>query len=143
MRMVIVRIRGERFGIPIEQVLEVAEIPSDSSRIPNAPAVLQALYAHRGRPVVGADLAALWETTPHSLSRAGQWVLLALEKGELGLLVDGVEDVLDVSIVGPPPSERQHIAKATATNGTEAFAVLEPSKIELELSRSIDHIGTH
>jgi len=93
-----VRVAGEHYALPVEQVLEVAD-PGELAPVPGAPREIVGVGNLRGQVTPVIDLA-----TTLGLSGGEPSRFVVVESGELraGLLVD---EVLDVEAL-PPPSEQ-------------------------------------
>jgi purine-binding chemotaxis protein CheW len=93
-----VRVAGEHYALPVEQVLEVADL-GEVAPVPGAPPEIVGVGNLRGRVTPVIDLA-----TTLGLSGGEPSRFVVVESGELraGLLVDEVLDVEEL----PPASEQ-------------------------------------
>jgi purine-binding chemotaxis protein CheW len=107
------RLGEDVFGLPIEAVDEVGEVPAKITRLPKTPKFLEGVVNLRGDvlPVVDQrrrfDLPAATETERRRL------VVVRTDRHRAGLIVDSVSDVLRVSgsSVEPPPDLTDDIAR--------------------------------
>ncbi|MFO1341182.1 MAG: chemotaxis protein CheW [Burkholderiaceae bacterium] len=101
------------YGAPIDAVREILEVPP-TTELPRMPAFVRGVMNLRGAVVPVVDLAARFGLPPTQVGRRSCVVVVdAMPPGTaerdrqvLGLLVDAVHEVLDVSEeqIGPPPS---------------------------------------
>jgi purine-binding chemotaxis protein CheW len=89
-RVVVCRVGGERFAVPVASVREILAAP-ELTRIPGVPSVVRGLANVRGTLVTavsGRGLLGLPE--PHT----GDWLLvLTTRDGRVGVVMDDVEDL--------------------------------------------------
>lgn len=99
------RLGNDEFALPIEAVVEVAQVPPQITRIPKTPKFLEGVVNLRGEvlPVVDQrrrfDMPALDKHETHRL------VVVKTERHRAGIIVDAVSDVLRAyrENVAPPP----------------------------------------
>lgn len=99
------KLGDDEFGLPIDAVVEVAQLPSQITRLPKAPKFLEGVVNLRGDvlPVVDQrrrfDMPALADTEGRRL------VIIKTAQHRAGLIVDSVSDVLRTAPehVDPPP----------------------------------------
>lgn len=99
------RLGDDEFGLPIDTVVEVAEVPPQITRVPKTPKFLEGVVNLRGDvlPVVDQrrrfDMPALENTSGRRL------VVIKTERHRAGLIVDSVTDVLRAAEadIEPPP----------------------------------------
>jgi purine-binding chemotaxis protein CheW len=93
------RLAGQRLGVEIEKVREIVEVPR-ITRIPNAPAWLRGFFNLRGRILPALDLRVLLELPADENATRRAIFIVELKQAEgtvlLGLLTDGVDDILDI-----------------------------------------------
>lgn len=104
--VLVFRLGDDEFGIPIDAVVEVAQVPLQITRVPKTPKFLEGVVNLRGEvlPVVDQrrrfDLPRLEKN-----AAARRLMVIKTERHRAGLIVDSVSDVLrtDRDNVAPPP----------------------------------------
>jgi purine-binding chemotaxis protein CheW len=110
------RLEQESYAIPIERVREVGRVPP-LTEVPRAADHLLGVMNLRGEVLPVYDLKVRLRLTPEppnvagpyadraSLPRSSRVVVIRSEKGDAGILVDAVQDVLKLSQpeIEPPP----------------------------------------
>jgi purine-binding chemotaxis protein CheW len=98
-KFMLFRLAGQRLGVEIEKVREIVEVPR-ITRIPNAPAWLRGFFNLRGRILPALDLRVLLELPADENATRRAIFIVELKQAEgtvlLGLLTDGVDDILDI-----------------------------------------------
>jgi purine-binding chemotaxis protein CheW len=120
-QVVVLRVQGGDYAVPIHRVQEIVRVP-EITRVPHAQAGVQGVINLRGRVLPVVDLAARLAlgTTEHA--RSARVVVVDGGSESIGLLVDGVSEVLRVSAsdVEPP---------SPTTSGNGPTAVLGVAKL--------------
>jgi purine-binding chemotaxis protein CheW len=100
--VVVVRLGGSRYALPMEAVAEVGRPPS-LTRVPGLPTWLAGVANWRGRVLAVVDLRPLLAAPAGPLDRRGRLVVLHRAGVQVGLLTEGVEGthVLDQEQVEP------------------------------------------
>jgi purine-binding chemotaxis protein CheW len=93
--VVVVRLGGSRYALPMEAVAEVGRPPA-LTRVPGLPAWLAGVANWRGRVLAVLDLRPLLEAPAGELDRRGRLVVLHRGGIPVGLLTEGVEGTRDV-----------------------------------------------
>jgi purine-binding chemotaxis protein CheW len=107
------RLGDDEFGLPIDTVVEVAQVPEHITRVPKTPKFLEGVVNLRGEvlPVVDQrrrfDLPKLEDTEGRKL------VVIKTERHRAGLIVDSVSDVLRAreENIEPPPELTDVVSK--------------------------------
>lgn len=96
----------ETFALPVEPVREILRI-SHITRVPHSPYPIRGVTNLRGRVIPVIDLRIRLELTEGELTRASRIIVVSSRGRLLGLLVDGVHQVvhLDADRVQPPPQD--------------------------------------
>ena len=94
------RLREETYGVEIEKVQEIIEMPV-VTRIPNAPPFLRGFFNLRGRIVPALDLAVLLRLPPTGEAQGENTIFIVEypadgQLASLGLITDGVDEILEV-----------------------------------------------
>ena len=88
--VVVVRLGGSRYALPMEAVAEVGR-PPGLTRVPGLPAWLAGVANWRGRVLAVLDGRPLLEAPADELDRRGRLVVLHRAGVPVGLLTEGVE----------------------------------------------------
>ena len=97
---------GETFAMPVDPVREILRI-STITRVPHAPHPIRGVTNLRGRVIPVIDLRVRIELAEGDLTKASRIIVVGSRNRLLGLLVDGVHQVvhLDVDRIQPPPED--------------------------------------
>lgn len=119
------RLGGDEFGLPIDAVDEVGEVPSQVTRLPKTPKFLEGVVNLRGDVLPVIDQRRRFDMPASSEGARRRLVVVRTELHRAGLIVDGVSDVLRVSgsAVEAPPALTDEIARLV-----RGVINLEPSK---------------
>jgi purine-binding chemotaxis protein CheW len=101
--VVIVRLGGCRYALPMPAVAEVGRPPS-LTRVPGVPAWVAGVANWRGRVLAVLDLRPLLSAEATQLDRRGRLVVLTRNGVTAGLLTEGVEGTADVDGESIEPS---------------------------------------
>jgi purine-binding chemotaxis protein CheW len=108
-----VRVGGEDYALPVDAVLEVAEL-GDVTPVPGSPSEVLGVRNLRGQVIPVVDLATLFGLD----GKAGRERVVVAEEGtaRVGL---AVESVVDVGLVPPPsePTESPYLTGAALVDG--------------------------
>lgn len=88
--VVVVRLGGSRYALPMEAVAEVGRPPS-LTRVPGVPSWLAGVANWRGRVLAVLDLRPLLAAAASPLDRRARLVVLHRQNVPVGLLTEGVE----------------------------------------------------
>ena len=88
--IVVVRLGGSRYALPMGSVAEVGRPPA-LTRVPGLPNWLAGVANWRGRVLAVLDLRPLLAATPGALDRRARLVVLNRGGVPVGLLIEGVE----------------------------------------------------
>jgi purine-binding chemotaxis protein CheW len=94
--VVLVRIGGDRYALPMPAVAEVGR-PPGLTRIPGLPAWAAGCANWRGRVLAVLDLRPLLAAEPARLGRGARLVVLNRNGVSVGLLTDGVEGTTELA----------------------------------------------
>jgi purine-binding chemotaxis protein CheW len=101
--IVIVRLGGCRYALPMPAVAEVGRPPS-LTRVPGVPAWVAGVANWRGRVLAVLDLRPMLSAEPAALDRRARLVVLTRNGVTTGLLTEGVEGTSDVDPETVEPS---------------------------------------
>ncbi len=106
-RLLIVELRGGLYGIDSGVVREIVPL-LDATRLPGAPAHVRGVVNLRGQLLTMVDVGHRLTGTPADTPE-GSIVVVTMGERTLGLLVDDVHDVQELTLV---PAEREVLARA-------------------------------
>lgn len=95
MQILAVRVRGERFGLPTENVVEIFRAVAVSP-LPGSPAVISGVINIRGEPVVVIDPAVRFGNPETPVTPDDNFVLVQTPARPVAIRVDIAEDLIEV-----------------------------------------------
>lgn len=104
-QMVVLDVGEESYGIPVQRVREIIRVPP-VTRVPNGPSFLEGVVNLRGQVIPVMDLRKHLGIPAGDETRRSRVVVAELGRHTVGLVVDGVSQVVMVATneVEPPPS---------------------------------------
>jgi len=99
------RLGDEEFGLPIDTVVEVAQVPENITRVPKTPKFLEGVVNLRGEVLPVVDQRRRFDLPKLENAEGRRLVVIKTERHRAGLIVDSVSDVLrthDENIEPPP-----------------------------------------
>ena len=107
------RLGSDEFGLPIESVDAVGEVPPRITRLPKTPKFLEGVVNLRGDVLPVVDQRRRFDMPAADGLERRRLVVVRTERHRAGLIVDGVADVLRVprDSVEPPPDLTDQIAR--------------------------------
>ncbi len=99
------RLGDEEFGLPIETVVEVAQVPENITRVPKTPKFLEGVVNLRGEVLPVVDQRRRFDMPKLENAVGRRLVVIRNERHRAGLIVDSVSDVLRThdGNIEPPP----------------------------------------
>lgn len=99
------RLGEEEFGLPIETVVEVAQVPDQITRLPKTPKFLEGIVNLRGDVLPVIDQRRRFDMPKAEQLEGRRLVVIRTERHRAGLIVDSVSDVLRTRAenIEPPP----------------------------------------
>lgn len=99
------RLAGDEFGLPIDTVVEVAQVPAQITRVPRTPKFLEGVVNLRGEVLPIVDQRRRFDMPPAGPEQARRLVVVRTERHRAGVIVDAVSDVLRTRAdrIEPPP----------------------------------------
>ena len=99
------RLAEDEFALPIETVVEVAQMPEQITRVPRTPKFLEGVMNLRGEVLPILDQRRRFDMPPLPDSALRRLVVVKTERHRAGLIVDSVSEVLrvDAAQIEPPP----------------------------------------
>src|SRR5882762_10326868 len=129
-QVVILRVQSGDYAVPIYRVQEIVRVP-EITRVPHAQAGVEGVINLRGRVLPVVDLAARLALGTTERARSARVVVVDGGSESIGLLVDGVSEVLRVGAADvEPPS--------ASTTGHGPTAVLGVAKLGERLVLLLD-----
>ena len=103
--VLVFRLGDDEFAIPIDAVVEVAQVPLQITRVPKAPKFLEGVVNLRGEVLPVVDQRRRFDLPRLEKNAARRLMVIKTERHRAGLIVDSVSDVLrtDRDNVAPPP----------------------------------------
>ena len=95
-QVVVLRVQGGDYAVPINRVQEIVRVP-EITRVPHAQAGVEGVINLRGRVLPVVDLASRLGLGITERARSARVVVVDGGTESIGLLVDGVSEVLRVS----------------------------------------------
>jgi purine-binding chemotaxis protein CheW len=99
------RLGDDEFGLPIDAVVEVAQVPAQITRVPKTPKFLEGVVNLRGEVLPVVDQRRRFDMPKLENAEARRLVVVKTERHRAGIIVDSVSDVLRTyrAEVAPPP----------------------------------------
>lgn len=99
------RLGNEEFGLPIDAIVEVAQVPSQIARVPKAPRFLEGVVNMRGEVLPVVDQRRRFDMPVLESTETRRLVVIRTARHRAGLIVDSVSDVLRTfaDSIEPPP----------------------------------------
>jgi purine-binding chemotaxis protein CheW len=89
-RIVVFRLGGDEFGLPVEAVDEVARVPDRITRVPRTPAFLEGVVNLRGEVLPVIDGRRRFDMPPAEAAERRRLLVVRSERHRAGLIVDAV-----------------------------------------------------
>jgi purine-binding chemotaxis protein CheW len=107
------RLGQDEFGLPIDAVDEVGEVPVKITRLPKTPKFLEGVVNLRGEVLPVIDQRRRFDMPSAEHAERRRLVVVRTERHRAALIVDGVSDVLRVpaASVEPPPELTEQVAR--------------------------------
>jgi purine-binding chemotaxis protein CheW len=103
-KVVVFNIGDEEYAAEINQVERILEFEK-ITRIPDAPEFLKGVINYQGRIIPVIDLKVRFNLPETSIKEGSKIIIAKHDEGDVGLIIDGVSQVLDVpsGSITPPP----------------------------------------
>ena len=125
---------SESYGIPVQRVREIIRVPP-ITRVPNGPAFLEGVINLRGQVIPVMDLRKHLGIPSGEETRRSRVVVSELGRHTVGLIVDGVSEVVMVSTseIEPPPAliagANDGQVRGVAKLGDRLVLFLDPDRV--------------
>jgi purine-binding chemotaxis protein CheW len=99
------RLGDDEFGLPIDAIVEVAQVPAQITRVPKAPKFLEGVVNLRGEVLPVVDQRRRFDMPKLEHAETRRLIVMKTERRRAGIIVDSVSDVLRSarSGIAPPP----------------------------------------
>ena len=135
-QFLVFRLGNDEFGLPIDAVDEVGEVPAQITRLPKTPKFLEGVVNLRGDVLPVVDQRRRFDMPASSDEGRRRLVVVRTDRHRAGLIVDSVSDVLRVpaSSVAPPPDLTDEIGRLVRgvinlEESRRIVLVLDPSEL--------------
>lgn len=135
----------EEYGVDITQVMEIRGW-SETTRLPNTPEYVMGIINLRGVVVPVMDIRRRFGMEPAQLGEKSVVIILSSTERSLGLLVDGVTDILEVasSSVKAPPTVSDSIEsdflQGLVAEEKRMVVILNPEKLfSIRILEDVEH----
>jgi purine-binding chemotaxis protein CheW len=107
------RLGDDEFGLPIDSVVEIAQLPTQITRIPKTPKFLEGVINLRGDVLPVVDQRRRFDMPKPDHTEGRRLVVVKTEHLRAGIIVDSVSDVLRIAAdaVSPPPQLTAQISR--------------------------------
>jgi purine-binding chemotaxis protein CheW len=107
------RLGADEFALPIDAVVEVAQVPAQITRVPKTPKFLEGVVNLRGAVLPVVDQRRRFDMAKAEHPELRRLIVVRTERLRAGLIVDSVSDVLRVApdAVGEAPALTDEIAQ--------------------------------
>lgn len=133
-QLVVLDVADEAYGIPVQRVREIIRVPP-ITRVPNGPAFLEGVINLRGQVIPVLDLRKHLGLPASDHSRRSRVVVAELGDYAVGMVVDGVSQVVMVPTgdIEPPPTlvagAEDGQVRGVARLGDRLVLLLEPDRM--------------
>jgi purine-binding chemotaxis protein CheW len=103
--VLVFRLGDDEFGLPIDAVVEVSQVPAQITRVPKTPKFLEGVVNLRGEVLPVVDQRRRFDMPQLDKNETRRLVVVKTERHRAGIIVDSVSDVLRTyrDNVAPPP----------------------------------------
>ncbi len=107
------RLGDVEFGLPIETIVEVAQVPAQITRVPKSPKFLDGVINLRGEVLPVIDQRRRFEMPRLERTEGRKLLVIRTERHRAGVIVDSVSDVLRTppDAIEPPPDLTDQISR--------------------------------
>jgi purine-binding chemotaxis protein CheW len=98
------RLGGEEFGLPIDTVVEVAQVPQQITRLPRTPKFLEGVANLRGETLPIVDQRRRFDMPALASAEGRRLVVIRTARHRAGIIVDAVSDVLRTTAANIEPA---------------------------------------
>ncbi len=138
------KLGDDEFGLPIDAVVEVAQLPSQITKLPKAPKFLEGVVNLRGDVLPVVDQRRRFDMPAVQNAEGRRLVIIKTERHRAGLIVDSVSDVLRTQAgnVDPPPELTDDTARLirgviNLESARRMVLVLDPAEVLTRTEQSL------
>ena len=103
--VLVFRLGSDEFGLPIDTVVEIAQVPAQITRVPKTPEFLEGVINLRGEVLPVVDQRRRFDMPKLENTERRRLIVVKTDRHRAGLIVDSVSDVLRTHAerIEPPP----------------------------------------
>lgn len=116
LHLVVFSLKDEEYGIPIQEVREILRVP-EISRVPQAPPHVRGVINVRGQILPVVEIRSRLGLEPLEVTPGSRILLAEAADRVIGLLVDGVSQVLRIPVTATKGGEEMAAATADYVRG--------------------------
>ncbi|MGO4677398.1 chemotaxis protein CheW [Bosea sp. 2YAB26] len=128
-RFIIFSIGDDVFGLPLEAVSEIVQLPDAIAHVPNAPAFIAGVINLRGKPLPVIDQRLRFNAVNGQAGRKSRVIVLTIGQFQAGFIVDQVSEILAVPAAAitpapPLPGDNAQTFDRVAARGADGAMIL-------------------
>jgi purine-binding chemotaxis protein CheW len=117
LKVIVFQLGDEEYGVPVGQVRSIEKL-QHITRVPKTVKFVKGVINLRGVVTPIIDLRTRFDLEERDYSEVTRIIIVSLEDMEVGLIVDGANDVIDIPINAiEPPSEVVGVVEANYIEG--------------------------
>ncbi|HEY2682515.1 MAG TPA: chemotaxis protein CheW [Steroidobacteraceae bacterium] len=127
---------SDAFGLPIDSVVEVAQVPSQITRIPKTPKFLEGVVNLRGEVLPVIDQRRRFDMPKLEQAESRRLIVLKTDHLKAAIIVDSVSEVLRTTVdaISPPPQLTAQISRlvhgvVNLENSRRLVLLLDPAEL--------------
>lgn len=104
LKVIVFQLNDKEYGVPVSQVKSIEKI-MHITRVPHTNPFVKGVMNLRGVVTPLLDLRVRFGVEEQAYNEATRVIIVSVEDKEVGLIVDGANDVIDIptSLIEPPP----------------------------------------
>jgi purine-binding chemotaxis protein CheW len=138
------RLADDEFGLPIDAVVEVADVPTQLTRLPKAPDFIEGVINLRGDVLPVVDQRRRFDMPPLDERAKRRLIVVRTEQHRAGLVVDGISGVLRIpaDTIEPAPDLTDDTARlvkgvANLEKSGRMVLLLDPAELLTRAERGL------
>jgi purine-binding chemotaxis protein CheW len=135
LHLVTFRVGDEEFGLDILRVSEIIR-PQDLTRVPNSPGFVEGVINLHGRVIPIVSLRKCFGLPAQAYDKQSRIIVLEIQNAPMGLVVDSVSEVLQITTSAIAPAPRLDTAKRNYVSGIAKLA--DRLVILVDMNRLLD-----
>jgi len=144
LNFLVFRLGNDEFGLPIDAVDEVAQVPAQVTRLPKTPKFLEGVVNLRGVVLPVIDQRRRFDMPVLERHQGRRLIVVRTERHRAGLIVDGVSDVLRIpeDSIEPAPDLTEETARLVRgvinlAESDRIVLVLDPTELLTKAERGL------